>query len=67
MYDINKRIECKDLTFGELKEKINKFDLPDDCKILFNGDNYGYIHVEEDKSAMSFDDSSLDDLYDDGK
>lgn len=39
-------------------------ELPKDAKVFFNGDNYGYIHIEEDNSVVSFDDSSLDDLYD---
>lgn len=62
MYDIDLRKELKDATVGEIIDILNT--LPRDCKANFNGDNYGYIHIEEDKSAMSFDDSSLDDDYD---
>lgn len=62
MYDINKRREMKDTTVGEVLEILNE--LPKDAKVFFNGDNYGYIHIEEDNSVISFDDSSLDDLYD---
>lgn len=54
MYDINKRKELKD---AKVKE------LPEDADVFFNGDNYGYIHIEKDLSAVSFDDSSLDDDY----
>ena len=38
------------------------------AKVLFNGDNYGYVHIEKDDSIISFDDSSLDyDYYYDGQ
>lgn len=33
------------------------------AKIGVDGDNYFYIHVEEDGSAISFDSSSLDEIY----
>lgn len=61
MFDITKRIEAKNMIAKDLKEFVNS--LPDECEINFNGDNYGYIHVEEDLSAVSFDDNSLDDEY----
>lgn len=61
MFDINKRVECRDLTVGQLKEILES--LPDDAQVNILGDNYGYIHVEEDRSVISFDDNSLDDLY----
>lgn len=62
MYDINKRREMKDATVKDVKEILEG--LPDDAKVYFNGDNYGYIHIEDDNSVISFDDSSLDDMYD---
>lgn len=62
MYDIDKRREMKDATVGEVMDILKE--LPKDAKVFFNGDNYGYIHIEEDNSVVSFDDSSLDDLYD---
>lgn len=52
----------KDATVGEVMDILKE--LPKDAKVFFNGDNYGYIHIEEDNSVVSFDDSSLDDLYD---
>ncbi|MCM1215965.1 MAG: hypothetical protein NC548_15770 [Lachnospiraceae bacterium] len=62
MYDIDKRREMKDATVKEVMEILKE--LPEDAKVHFNGDNYGYIHIEADNSVISFDDSSLDDLYD---
>ena len=61
MYDIIKRRECKNMQVWEAIEILCK--MPLNAIVLFNGDNYGYIHIEEDESAISFDDSSLDDEY----
>lgn len=61
MYDINKRIECKNLTVGKLIEHLQTVNK--DARVYFNGDNYGYIHIEKDSSVISFDNSSLDDDY----
>lgn len=62
MFNRNIRLECKDFTVGELVDYLMR--LKQDTKVLFNGDNYGFIHVEDDYSCISFDDASLDDLYD---
>ena len=61
MYDISKRRECKNMKVWEAIEILCK--MPLNAKVLFNGDEYGYLHIEEDESAISFDDSSLDDEY----
>lgn len=61
MYDISKRRECKNMKVWEAIEILCK--MPLNAKVLFNGDEYGYLHIEEDESANSFDDSSLDDEY----
>ena len=61
MYDISKRRECKNLQVWEAIAILCK--MPLNALVLFNGDEYGYLHIEEDKSAISFDDSSLDDEY----
>ena len=61
MYDIDKRREMKDATVEEVMNILKE--LPKDAKVFFNGDNYGYIHIEKDNSVISFDDSSLDDDY----
>lgn len=61
MYDLSKRIECKDLEVSELKKVLAN--VPDNCKVVFMGDNYGYIHIEEDLSVINFDDASLDEEY----
>lgn len=61
MYDISKRRECKNMKVWEVIEILCK--MPLNAKVLFNGDEYGYIHIEEDELAISFDDSSLDDEY----
>ena len=61
MFDINKRVECKDLTVGQLKKILET--VSDDAKVFVLGDNYAYIHFEEDGSVISFDDNSLDDEY----
>ena len=62
MYDLKSRVECKDFTVGKLVEFLKG--LKPDTKVLFNGDNYGCIHVEENDSCISFDSDDLDYLYD---
>ena len=61
MYDINKRKELKNAKVKDILEILKE--LPEDADVYFNGDNYGYIHIEKDSSIISFDDSSLDDDY----
>lgn len=52
MYDISKRQECKKMQVWEAIEILRK--MPLNAIMLFNGDEYGYIHIEEDESAISF-------------
>ena len=61
MYDLRKRQEMRNVEVKEVIELLQK--LPENAKVLFNGDNYGYVHIEKDDSIISFDDSSLDDDY----
>ena len=66
MYDLSKRQELKNVKVSEFIELLKT--LPEDAVVLFNGDNYGFIHIEKDNSAISFDDLSLDeDYYYDGQ
>ena len=66
MYDLSKRQELRDVKVSEVIELLKT--LPEDAVVLFNGDNYGFIHIEKDNSAISFDDLSLDeDYYYDGQ
>ena len=64
MYDFSKRRECGGMLVWEVIEILCK--MPLNALVLFNGDAYGYIHIEEDESAISFDDSSLDEEYENG-
>ena len=61
MWDLKKRQEMRNVKVKEVIELLQK--LPENAKVFFNGDNYGYVHIEKDNSAISFDDSSLDDDY----
>ena len=61
MYDLNKRKEMRNVEVKDVIELLQK--LPENAKVFFNGDNYGYVHIEKDDSIISFDDSSLDDDY----
>ena len=61
MYDINKRKELRNTTVGDILKILQE--LPEDAMVYFNGDEYGYIHIEKDLSVVSFDDSSLEDEY----
>ena len=61
MYDLNKRKEMRNVEVKDVIELLQK--LPENAKVFFNGDNYGYVHIEKENSAISFDDSSLDDDY----
>lgn len=66
MYDINKRKELKNAKVKDILEILKE--LPEDAEVCFNGDNYGYIHIEKDFSVISFDDNGLeDDYYYDGQ
>lgn len=66
MYDINKRKELKNAKVKDILEILKE--LPEDADVFFNGDNYGYIHIEKDSSVVSFDDSDLyDEYYYDGQ
>lgn len=53
MYDLSKRQEMRNVEVWEVIELLQK--LPKNSKVLFNGDNYGYFHIEADESAISFD------------
>ena len=61
MYDLRKRQEMRNVEVKEVIELLQK--LPKNAKVLFNGENYGYVHIEKDDSIISFDDSPLDDDY----
>lgn len=61
MYDVSKRQEMRNVEVWEVIELLQK--LPKNSKVLFNGDNYGYVHIEADESVISFDNSSLDEDY----
>ena len=61
MWDLKKRQEMRNVEVKEVIKLLQK--LPENAKVFFNGDNYGYVHIEKDNSAISFDDSSLDDDY----
>lgn len=54
MYDINKRKELKNAKVKDILEILKE--LPEDADVYFNGDNYGYIRIEKDSSAVCFDD-----------
>ena len=59
MYDINKRTTFD--TVGELKKLIEN--VPDNTKVYVIGSS-GWFHIEEDKTAICFDDTCLEDCYD---
>ena len=61
MYDLNKRQEMRNAEVKDVIELLRK--LPENAKVLFNGEDHGYVHIEKDDSIISFDDSSLDDDY----
>ena len=62
MYDPNmfRRHTRIHTTWGEIKKELEEMGIPDDAKIFICGDGYFYIHVEDDKTEVSFD---TDDLY----
>ena len=61
VYDLNKRQEMRNVEVKEVIELLRK--LPENAKVLFNGEDHGYVHIEKDNIIISFDDSSLDDDY----
>lgn len=63
MYDINKRKEFQGATVQEIINILSK--LNPEAEFLCDGDNYFYLHVEEDDSVVNLDSSSLDSIYPD--
>lgn len=62
MFDKSKRKKFDEATVGDLIKFLEN--LPKKTRILFQGDSEGYIHMEEDMSAISFDDNNnLDYFY----
>ena len=60
--EIKQALQSTESSFEHIKP-AEPDKLPENAKVLFNGDNYGYVHIEKDDSIISFDDSSLDDDY----
>lgn len=61
MFDINKRKEFFQPTVAEVIEALSE--LPKDTKVYFNGCHQGYLHVEKNRNVCSFDDSALEEDY----
>jgi hypothetical protein len=59
MYDITKRKQFS--TVGELKELLKN--IPDETQVMVTGDDYCWLHVEEDGSVVCFDVEELDEAY----
>ena len=58
-YDINKRERVT--TVGDLREALK--DVPDSAYVFSCGILYPYIHVDVNGRYINFDDSSLEDAY----
>ena len=61
MYDVNKLRSFKGKTVGELVDFLSK--LPRGAKIFCDGDEWFWVHIETDESAVNIDSSSLDAEY----
>lgn len=61
MFDKSKRKKFDEATVGDLIKFLEN--LPKKTRVLFQGDSEWYIHMEEDMSAISFDDNDLDYFY----
>lgn len=61
MYDISERKQFS--TVGELRQLLAS--LNDDTKVLITGDDYCWLHVEEDQSVICLDTEDLEDCYED--
>ena len=59
MYNLEERAYFT--TLGELRLLLADF--PDDTKVCSSGVWGSYLHIEEDKSLISFDDEDLDEYY----
>lgn len=62
MFDPELYAFCHNVKVRDVIKFLNT--LPKDCEVHVNGDNLFYIHVEKDKSLISFDDNSLSEEYD---
>ena len=61
MFDPELYAFCHNVKVRDVIKYLNT--LPKDCEVNVNGDNLFYIHVEKDKSLLSFDDNSLSEEY----
>lgn len=61
MYDPNRWKEFHNLTVKQLCDYLLD-NVPHDAELNICGDNYVYIHIEQDGSVVSLDNCSLDDL-----
>lgn len=60
MYDIDQYAEFHDGTVKDLVEALQK--LPQDAQVVICGDNFFYMHVEEDGSVVNLDTNGMDDF-----
>ena len=61
MFDKSKRREFVQASVAEVIAELSK--LPGDCKVHFNGSDWGFLHVNTEGSICSFDDSALEESY----
>ena len=61
MYDVNKLRGFKGKTVGELVDFLST--LPREAKIFCDGDEWFWVHLDADESAVNIDSSSLDAEY----
>jgi hypothetical protein len=61
MFNPDLHKEMKNITVKELCEHLQT--LPQDAKIVVDGDEYFHIHVEYDNSVVDLDDSAMEDEY----
>lgn len=61
MYDIKKLIHGNHVTVGEVISELQK--LPQNAVFTCCGDEYLFIHVEEDGSVVTIDTETLSDVY----
>lgn len=61
MYDVARRKKFEGVTVRDLIEELSK--MPQDAEVLCCGDDYIWLHVEDDDSTVCIDVEDLEENY----
>lgn len=62
MFDVARRRHFESITVKDLIVELSK--MPQDAEVLCCGDNYMWLHVEDDETVVCIDVEDLEECYD---